>query len=125
MSARYDTTSLTLLARVQADQPDAWEKLLELYAPLVRYWCRRCDLPTEVTADVFQETFCSVARPIHHLADNNAILIVCVKALLLSSQQVRRTPDPRIAALLAACKESLSGLSKYLLSVVSFGLSHL
>ncbi|MFP6765912.1 MAG: sigma-70 family RNA polymerase sigma factor [Planctomycetaceae bacterium] len=61
MSARYDTTSLTLLARVQADQPDAWERMLELYAPLVRYWCRRCNLSAEDTADVFQETFRSVA----------------------------------------------------------------
>lgn len=61
MPARYDTTSLTLLARVQADHPDAWERMLELYAPLVRYWCRRCALSAEDTADIFQETFCSVA----------------------------------------------------------------
>ena len=64
MSPRYDTTSLTLLARVQTDQPDAWERMLELYAPLVRHWCRRCDLSTEDTADVFQETFRSVAEHI-------------------------------------------------------------
>lgn len=55
---------MTLLARVQAQQPDAWEKLVELYAPLVNHWCRRSDLPPEDAADVFQEVFRSVAASI-------------------------------------------------------------
>lgn len=60
----YETTSLTLLARVQAREPAAWDKLVELYAPLVRHWCRRGGLSSEDIADVFQEVFRSVAERI-------------------------------------------------------------
>jgi len=57
-------TSLSLLARVRAGQSSAWERLVDLYAPLVYHWCRRCDLSPEDTADVFQEVFRSVAEHI-------------------------------------------------------------
>ena len=55
-------TSLSLLARAQARQESAWERLVDLYAPLVCHWCRRCGLSEEDTADVFQEVFRSVAE---------------------------------------------------------------
>jgi RNA polymerase sigma-70 factor (ECF subfamily) len=55
-------TSLTLLQRVQAHQPDAWERLVDLYTPLVYHWCRRAGLSREDSADVFQEVFRSVAE---------------------------------------------------------------
>jgi RNA polymerase sigma-70 factor (ECF subfamily) len=60
------STSPSLLARAQANQPAAWEQLVDLYAPLVYHWCRRAGLGTEDTADVFQEVFRAVAR---NLAD--------------------------------------------------------
>jgi RNA polymerase sigma-70 factor (ECF subfamily) len=63
--ARYDT-SPSLLVRVQANQTGAWERLVELYAPLVYHWCRRSQLGEEDTADVFQEVFRAVAG---HIAD--------------------------------------------------------
>lgn len=59
-----ERTSLTLLARVQADDPAAWERFVELYAPLVHHWCRRADLAAESAADVFQEVFQSVSQHI-------------------------------------------------------------
>lgn len=62
--ARYDTTSLTLLDRVRDRDEVAWERLVELYAPLVRHWCRRSDLGPEDTADVFQEVFRAVAEKV-------------------------------------------------------------
>ena len=58
-------TSPSLLLRVQADDTDAWSRLVELYAPLVYHWCRRSQLDAEDTADVFQEVFRSVAQHIH------------------------------------------------------------
>jgi RNA polymerase sigma-70 factor (ECF subfamily) len=57
-----ETTSPSLLARVQTNQAGAWERLVELYAPLVYHWCRRGGLGPEDTADVFQEVFRSVAE---------------------------------------------------------------
>src|SRR5579859_1585470 len=62
---RYET-SPTLLQRAQANQAGAWERLVELYAPLVYHWCGRAQLAAEDTADVFQEVFRAVAG---HLAD--------------------------------------------------------
>ncbi len=54
-------TSRSLLQRAQADDPEAWARLVTLYAPLVLYWCRRCRLPEEDARDVFQEVFQAVA----------------------------------------------------------------
>jgi RNA polymerase sigma-70 factor (ECF subfamily) len=59
-------TSLTLLQRVQARQPAAWERLVDLYAPLVLHWCRRGGLNGQDADDVFQEVFRSVAE---HVGD--------------------------------------------------------
>ncbi|HVS37891.1 MAG TPA: sigma-70 family RNA polymerase sigma factor [Gemmataceae bacterium] len=59
-----DATSPSLLARVQANQPGSWERLVDLYGPLIYYWCRRSALSPEDAADVFQEVFRSVAEHI-------------------------------------------------------------
>ncbi len=55
-------TSPTLLLRAQANDAAAWEKLVDLYAPLVYHWCRRSQLPPEDAADVFQDVFQAVAK---------------------------------------------------------------
>lgn len=57
-----DKTSLSLLERACSQQPDAWERLVELYAPLVRHWCRQADLQGEDLADVFQTVFQAIAQ---------------------------------------------------------------
>jgi RNA polymerase sigma-70 factor (ECF subfamily) len=53
-------TSRSLLARVQADEPDAWDRCVQLYAPLVLHWCRSRGLQDPDVADVFQEVFRAV-----------------------------------------------------------------
>lgn len=53
------------MARAQSRQAGAWEKLVELYGPLVYHWCRQCRLADADTADIFQEVFQAVAL---HLA---------------------------------------------------------
>jgi RNA polymerase sigma-70 factor (ECF subfamily) len=64
MSPTTHATSLSLLVRVQANEPGAWERLIGLYAPLVYHWCRRGGLTGEDTPDVFQEVFRAVAEHI-------------------------------------------------------------
>ena len=54
-------TSRSLLERVRADDAAAWDRLVNLYAPLVFYWCRGADLQEEDAADVLQEVFLAVA----------------------------------------------------------------
>lgn len=57
-------TSKSLLAKVQARDPAAWERLVQLYAPLVFHWCRAWRLQEQDTADIFQDVFHAVARHI-------------------------------------------------------------
>ncbi len=56
-----DPTSFSLLQRACGDDNEAWSQLVHLYGPLVERWCRRSGLDCEDTADVFQETFRTVA----------------------------------------------------------------
>jgi RNA polymerase sigma-70 factor (ECF subfamily) len=57
-------TSLSLIRRVQAEEPDAWRRLFDLYGPLVRSWCRRDGLQDADADDVTQDVFRSVHRSI-------------------------------------------------------------
>lgn len=55
------TTSRSLLERVRRDEPEAWDRLVALYAPLVFQWCRSGGLREQDAADIFQEVFQAVA----------------------------------------------------------------
>jgi RNA polymerase sigma-70 factor (ECF subfamily) len=54
-------TSPSLLGRVLANEPAAWNRLVALYAPLVWHWCRSSGLQEQDQADVFQDVFQAVA----------------------------------------------------------------
>jgi RNA polymerase sigma-70 factor (ECF subfamily) len=54
-------TPLSLLERARGKDPDAWRRLVELYQPLVRFWCRRAGLEAADLEDVLQETFAAAA----------------------------------------------------------------
>ena len=59
------STSLTLLDKATAGNALAWQRLVLLYTPLVRWWCRRFGVyrPEDVE-DVTQDVFATVARSI-------------------------------------------------------------
>jgi RNA polymerase sigma-70 factor (ECF subfamily) len=65
-------TSLSLLDRVRSRDQTAWEKLVELYAPLVYRWCLRFGLQHADAADVGQEVFTAVARKIRDFRRDRA-----------------------------------------------------
>lgn len=56
-----DHTSTSLLYRALAREPDAWQRLVTLYAPLVRHWCRQAGVPDDDVEDVSQDVFASVS----------------------------------------------------------------
>ena len=58
-------TSQSLIVRVKADDPEAWERLVKLYSPLVYYWCQESGLPTADLNDIFQDVFHTLARNIN------------------------------------------------------------
>jgi RNA polymerase sigma-70 factor (ECF subfamily) len=55
------STSRSLLDRARADDSEAWSQLVDLYAPLVGFWCRRSHLPEQDVSDVVQDVFQAVA----------------------------------------------------------------
>jgi RNA polymerase sigma-70 factor (ECF subfamily) len=59
--ARGSSASSSLLLRLRANDPAAWDRLVALYAPLVLHWCRRWDLQDPDAADVLQEVLQAVA----------------------------------------------------------------
>ncbi len=65
-SADPGSISSTLLERVRARRPEAWQRLVDLYGPVVYRWCRQSGVGRDDAADVVQEVFTSVAT---HVAD--------------------------------------------------------
>src|SRR5262245_30078870 len=57
-------TSRSLLERARRRDRRAWEELIDLYAPLVYYWCRRAQLPEQDIPDIVQDVFRSVVTGI-------------------------------------------------------------
>ena len=57
-------TSLSLLERVKADDQQAWQRLVDLYSPLVCHWCARWQVTGADADDVVQDVFLAVAAGI-------------------------------------------------------------
>jgi RNA polymerase sigma-70 factor (ECF subfamily) len=57
-------TSLTLLERLRGQEPEAWERVVRLYGPLVLYWGRRAGLNDADAADLLQDVFRAVTGAI-------------------------------------------------------------
>jgi RNA polymerase sigma-70 factor (ECF subfamily) len=60
-SAEPSSVSSTLLERIKAHRPEAWERLVDLYGPVVYRWCRQYGLGSDDAADVLQDVFAAVA----------------------------------------------------------------
>lgn len=58
------STSHSLILRLKARDESAWERMVYLYSPLIRYWCRRSELNADEAADVTQDVLRTVAQSI-------------------------------------------------------------
>ena len=65
------STSRSLLEKVKHNEADAWDQLVELYAPLVFHWCRRMNVPEQDILDIFQDVFFSLAKSIDTFQKRN------------------------------------------------------
>jgi RNA polymerase sigma-70 factor (ECF subfamily) len=66
-----DETSLSLLARVrQPTEFDSWERLVKLYAPLMRGWLRSLGVQDADAEDLIQDVLAVVAREISQFDHN-------------------------------------------------------
>jgi RNA polymerase sigma-70 factor, ECF subfamily len=57
-------TSLSLLERIKNGDNSGWQRVVELYSPLARYWCRRWGIEGADADDLLQEVFRSAAESI-------------------------------------------------------------
>src|ERR1700735_1579449 len=57
-------TSLSLLQRIKNGDNSGWQRVVELYSPLARHWCRRWGIEGADSDDVLQEVFRSAAESI-------------------------------------------------------------
>jgi RNA polymerase sigma-70 factor (ECF subfamily) len=55
-------TPLSLLERLRANEPAAWQRCMNLYGPLVRFWCTHRGLSASDIEDVTQEVFAAAAQ---------------------------------------------------------------
>jgi RNA polymerase sigma-70 factor, ECF subfamily len=67
-----DATSLSLLERAKAKDPHAWQRLVQLFGPLVGDWCRRSGLDEHDAADLMQDVFRSVSASIERFRREKA-----------------------------------------------------
>lgn len=63
-------TSQSLISLIKTNDAAAWDRLVNLYSPLIYYWCQRTGLPNQEIPDVFQEVFHAVARNIDRFRYN-------------------------------------------------------
>lgn len=59
-------TRLSLISRIRGDDGVAWAELVDLYEPLVAFWCRRQGIRESDLHDLSQEIFFAVSRSIDH-----------------------------------------------------------
>jgi RNA polymerase sigma-70 factor, ECF subfamily len=57
-------TSLSLLQRIRNGDGSGWQRVVELYTPLVRYWCKRWGAEGPDADDVAQDVFQAAAQSI-------------------------------------------------------------
>ncbi len=58
------SVSSTLLERLKARRPEAWQRLVDLYGPVVYRWCRWSGVGAGDVPDVVQEVFTAIATHI-------------------------------------------------------------
>ncbi len=58
---RRKITPLSLLERLRENDRSAWQQVVTLYEPLLRFWCRRAGITGEDARDLRQEVFAAAA----------------------------------------------------------------
>jgi RNA polymerase sigma-70 factor, ECF subfamily len=59
-SPESSSVSSTLLDQLRSRRPEAWERFVRIYSPVIYRWCRRSGLTADDAADVFQEVLAAV-----------------------------------------------------------------
>jgi RNA polymerase sigma-70 factor, ECF subfamily len=92
-------TSLTLLDQVRQHNPQAWDRLVALYGPLIFHWCLRRGLSRSDAEDIRQEAFLRVSQGIIHFQKVRAsdtfrgwLRVITQRLIIDSSRRRKRSP---------------------------------
>lgn len=67
-------TSASLLDRLQSDpQSDSWQRLVDIYTPLIRHWLRRQNFPVGECEDLVQDVMAVVIRRLPEFQHNQRL----------------------------------------------------
>ena len=64
MASSTSHSNSSLIFRLQANDEDAWQELVDLFAPLIFHWCQKLQLDSNDASDVMQEVFAVVSNSI-------------------------------------------------------------
>lgn len=82
-----DETSLSLLQRLKSSpESENWNRLVELYAPLIRTWLRKYDVQETDTDDLLQEVLLAVSKDLNRFDHNGrtGVFRAWLKAILVN-----------------------------------------
>jgi len=105
---------VTLLVRVKARDPVAWERFVVMYSPIVFRWCCRAGLQDADAADVGQEVFRTVAGSINNFEHGlgggsfRGWLWTVTRSRILDFRRKQKRSPPGIGG--SAAYEKLGGL---------------
>lgn len=66
-----DSTSRSLIVRLHDNEMPAWHQLVELYSPLIFFWCKKLGLKPQDCEDLTQEVFRSLVSSISSFQKQN------------------------------------------------------
>jgi RNA polymerase sigma-70 factor (ECF subfamily) len=127
MTARLemsDTTNISLLERLRQDFDDtAWQRMVELYTPLIRRWLRRYALAEQDVDDLVQDVLAVVVRKLPDFQKQprvgafrrwlRTITVNCMRELWRSQKyRPTATGDAEFAKILDQLEDSASGPSR-------------
>ena len=64
--AHENAASLSLAIGLRRGSEDAWSRLVDLYAPLIRSWCLYSGVPQHRITDVLQDVFVAIYQNVEH-----------------------------------------------------------
>ncbi|MDP1563412.1 MAG: sigma-70 family RNA polymerase sigma factor [Pirellulaceae bacterium] len=92
ISPSASSSSLSLLDRVQANDPQAWPQFVQLYGPLVAHWCRGQGLQANDIADVTQTVFLAVFRGLAKFRQESTPLVASLEKQTNKGPDLRHSP---------------------------------
>jgi RNA polymerase sigma-70 factor (ECF subfamily) len=116
-------TSASLLDRLRT-QPDpvSWQRLVDLYTPLLRDWLRRYSLQQADADDVIQEVLTAVVREMPEFVHNQhkgafrrwlrTIMVNRLRNFWRTRNKAAATGDSNVAGMLAELEDPTSALSR-------------